>query len=1276
MLEITGEDITLLDDADLRTLIGLLCEADYRLAGLPTKGITWGGHQDAPDGGLDVVVRSEVDPPDNSFIPRKITGFQVKKPDMQPKLIIKEMKPKGILREAIKSFIQEKGAYIIVSSNASTSDPHLRNRLAAMQDAVRGEDGYEDLHLDFLDRGLIATWVRSHPSLILWIRNKIGRPLTCWRPYENWARSPGGIEEEYIFDDGLRFYDGTRPSNEKLSVEGGMQKIRSLLSVPGSSVRLAGLSGVGKTRFIQALFDDRIGQSSLNPSLAFYADTADGPDPNPIKFAEQIIASSTRAILIIDNCPPELHSRAVQICSGPQGAISLLTAEYDVRDHLPEETSVFKLEPCSDEIIKKILKNRFPHISQIDINTISNFSGGNARVAILLANTVKKGESLSGFRDEVLFERLFRQRHETSESLLISAQVCSLVYSFEGIDTDSEKSELKFLASLAGKSVSELYRDVNTLKDRDLIQSRSVWRALLPPAIANRLAKRALESIPIDSLTQSFLCNSPERLIKSFTHRLHYLHDSEVAVKIVDEWLAEEGWIGKAICNFSQFGMEVFRNIAPVSPEKALIAIERSANGGEGNKFTSRENRHYNGFVHLLRQLAYDPELFSRSIDLICRFALSEKPDENYNSIRKVIDSLFQIHLSGTHATAEARANEIEKLLDSEDQDKKGLGLSLLEAALKTGNFRSSYSFEFGARPRDFGFYPKTHEDIKNWYEVFINLCTRLALSGQKISNRAREILADNLRGLWARAGMYSAIERSAEQIHKQKAWNEGWVKVRSIIHYHGKNFNKEILQRLYKMEKFLKPNNLLEQAHIFALMDQRDAFDLEDCFNEDKDLLSGWQRLEETTFKIGTQIAQDRESFRRLLPELISSNNSRVYTFCKGIAEACHDKNEFWRYFYNEFEKTPKEKRQIRAVLGFLSSCAETDPVFYHAILDDAIGDPLLGEWFPIIQTTSMIDQRGLGRLLRSLEERKAPVQNYNFLAGGRVHETIADDDLSKILNKIISRPDGIYVVIEILSMRFHGSEEDSREYSGELIEIAREALSQYPFSDGKRSTNSSADYRLSLIARECLQGVEAEDPASEIGRNFLTGLKDNRIYQLDFPELLSVLAKNQPVVFLDIFFESNGSEDYQYRTTFFDFSEEEKNSLDQISDEVIISWCSKKPQDRYPIIASALTTFSESKETGTYEWKPIVYKIIEKAPQLNLVLESLTEMITPMSWSGSRAELMEKRSVLLTALFDHNNTEVSIWAKNKSLHFKKKIQREREENFSLYRERNESFE
>jgi len=146
LLEITGDDIAELNDANLRTLIGLLCEADYRLAGLTTKGITWGGHQDARDGGLDVVVRGATLPPQNSFVPRSITGFQVKKPDMHRAKILKEMRPNGILREEIKALIEESGAYVIVSSSASTAGTTLKNRIDAMREAIANENNHQNIH--------------------------------------------------------------------------------------------------------------------------------------------------------------------------------------------------------------------------------------------------------------------------------------------------------------------------------------------------------------------------------------------------------------------------------------------------------------------------------------------------------------------------------------------------------------------------------------------------------------------------------------------------------------------------------------------------------------------------------------------------------------------------------------------------------------------------------------------------------------------------------------------------------------------------------------------------------------------------------------------------------------------------------------------------------------------------------------------------------------------------------------------------------------------------
>ncbi len=54
MFEITSDDISLLNDKDLRTLVGRLGESEMRNRGLSPSEVTWSGDQNAADGGLDV----------------------------------------------------------------------------------------------------------------------------------------------------------------------------------------------------------------------------------------------------------------------------------------------------------------------------------------------------------------------------------------------------------------------------------------------------------------------------------------------------------------------------------------------------------------------------------------------------------------------------------------------------------------------------------------------------------------------------------------------------------------------------------------------------------------------------------------------------------------------------------------------------------------------------------------------------------------------------------------------------------------------------------------------------------------------------------------------------------------------------------------------------------------------------------------------------------------------------------------------------------------------
>ena len=428
MFEIIPDDVALLTDEDLRTLVGRLCESELKRRGFSASAVTWGGNQNAPDGGLDVRVALPAVAQIDGFVPRPNTGFQTKQMDMPRSEILEEMRPEGLLRPAIRQLADQHGAYIIVSGKGSTSDTVLSNRREAMLEAIGDFPNAESLTLDFYDRTRVATWLRDHVGLIPWTREKIGRPIQGWQSYGAWAYSPNGAGDEYLIDDQVRIHIDAQSTDDGLSALDGIARIRDRLREPRKIIRLVGLSGVGKTRLIQALFDSRVGKNSLDTSLACYTNVADAPDPAPATLASSLIAARQRAILIVDNCPPDLHRRLSEICRFPESTISLITVEYDIREDQPEGTEIFSLEPSSNELIENLIWRRFAHISPVDARTIAEFSGGNARIAIALSETVERNETISGLSDEELFVRLFHQRQKADQSLLDAAEALSLTY--------------------------------------------------------------------------------------------------------------------------------------------------------------------------------------------------------------------------------------------------------------------------------------------------------------------------------------------------------------------------------------------------------------------------------------------------------------------------------------------------------------------------------------------------------------------------------------------------------------------------------------------------------------------------------------------------------------------------------------------------------------------------------------------------------------------------------------------------------------------------------
>jgi len=71
---------------------------------------------------------------------------------------------------------------------------------------------------------------------------------------------------------------------------------------------------------------------------ACYTNIADGPDPQPMGLASDLIAAQTKAILVIDNCASELHGRLSTLLPSCESSLSVITVEYDIREDEPEGT--------------------------------------------------------------------------------------------------------------------------------------------------------------------------------------------------------------------------------------------------------------------------------------------------------------------------------------------------------------------------------------------------------------------------------------------------------------------------------------------------------------------------------------------------------------------------------------------------------------------------------------------------------------------------------------------------------------------------------------------------------------------------------------------------------------------------------------------------------------------------------------------------------------------------------------------------------------------------
>jgi len=1256
MFEVTGDDIANLSDADLRELVKKLAVAELRGQGCPISAVIAGGNQDAPDGGIDVRIECPVAISKPDFIQRQQTGFQVKKPDMPASAIREEMRPKDELRDVIRGLADVSGSYIIVSAQGSVSDKALSNRRQAIRGSLHDLPNSENLHTDFYDRDRLAIWVNEYPGVATWVRSRVSRPISGWINISDFSE---GIEREtkpYLFNAKACLIDERSRERETLPILEGITRLRAELRIPGKCVRLIGLSGLGKTRLIQALFEDTVGEDALDSSIALYTDyPEEGINPTAHEMARNLVQNGQRVILIVDNCNPKTHSDLVKLCSVSESTVSLITVEYDVRNDEPEQTEVFRLQSTDPELVAQWLGQLFPHISQLDRKTIADFSDGNFRIARAVAETLGKGETLGRLKSQDLFKRIFWQRNDSDKQLLRAAEDLSLLYSIDGENTE-EDSELALVGSIRNISASELYGALVELQGRGVVQARSRWRAVLPQAIANPLASEALKRIPPSDFDRFCSVLTP-RMLKSVSRRLGYLHDSREAQSVVARWLSPAGPLGN-LYGLGEQGFEIIKNIAPVAPEAVLKKLEQELNAPKADLVISPGSSVRWQWIHLIKALAYEANMmFNSAAFLLARFVAVESDSFNNNSARSAFAELFQLYFSGTQATPEQRRQLIKELALSDEPAFRRCASLALDAHLKAHHFSSMNSFEFGARSRDWGWSPKINEDVWDWYEAAIFLAIEL----DQCLDDAREILARHVSELWAIQPCQDALDKTATILSSDRPWIEGWKAFKATLLFEGKGMPDDIRKQLETIIAQLKPTDLLNRARAVILKSSGGGWDIVDGEADDDDGMRSWEKALEMAKDIGRELSQDAVARRAFLPELFAAKYAPRDSECGfGLADGAIDLGDIWQELVEEYKAIDPARRNPGALRGFIHGTHLRDATFTSRVLDAAIDDSGLAPLLPYLQAGIGVDDEGITRLRKAIAEGVIESNFFMSIANGSVGDS-PEKPLAELLEDIASLSGGVEVALDILFMHLFRDKKEKRVSGAVIVEAARNLLVRADFS----KKGAHRNFGLKTVIRACLSGDEGASASKEVCNNIRSQLEQYRISSFDISDVLKALFQTQPFIALDIFLLP---ESLCHHIDLFDVG----TPVEVIDEKHLKEWADRDSDERYPLLGECLSMFGKKNDDESKDISPLFLSMLDSAPDKQRFLGDYYPRLHHRPWGGSLAVSLEHRKTKLINFAEQADEEVKRWVKDALPEIDCWIENER----SRERGREESFE
>lgn len=1251
ILEVSYKHIEMLNEQQLTDLLGRLLRLEASAAGIPISNVGVSLKIDVADGGEDAIIQWGDGPAQTNWIPNRLTLFQCKATYMPPASCEKEIRKKGSteLKSRVEEVLDAGGAYILFYNRNCNNKQQMR-RIREFRKAIReaGKPYADTADIRIYDANKIADWVNQYIPAIYVVCEYIGRYISPG--FETWSSWSKHKDHQHPF-----------VCNETLS--GYIEELRKYFSSSVRRVaRIVGLSGLGKTRLALEAFrppndPNDISQQILSDQTIYLDLSSSSVDNLPAVLSSWRL-QGLKGLVVVDNCPLELHQRLCKEVQHMDSQMNLLTLDYNP-ERFNANYPYIELKPApTDTVIKPMLKNAYPVLNNGDINRIAEFAQGFPQMAVLIAEAkLNDHPDLGSIENSVILDRLLWGRNQPDEEAFRVISACSL---FERVGFWEDVAEERhFVAkNICKLDPDRFYEKAVDFLDRGILKKRGRYVSVTPLPLAIRLAANWWKKCPPERRVTLITQPLPEGMAEALFDQFSKLHFLPEARKLTSQLCGDHGPFSQSEVLNSEKGSRLFCSLAEVNPQAATEAIDRAF-----GTWTINDLKHVGpgrrNLVRALEKLCFWKDTFPTAARILMAFAVAENEKWSNNATGQFLQ-LFRLLLPGTQAPPEARLMILDEALDRPDEEYKILAIKALGSALQTCWF-----FRFGSVETQGSRFSQEEWYPKSWSEVFTywrNVLARLApfvTRHDALGELARDQVAENIRGL-IQYGLLDELEEIIRTVaDKDILWPDALEAIRHSIRYDGMEMSAEVKQRLYGWIDLLQPEGLAERLRLTVSIPPYD-------YEKDED--GNYVNLAALRAKqLAEELAGRDATWMDYLPVVLQGEQRQGLVFGERLGEILAESDLFIDKVLDAMRKM-EGNGNVDVLGGFLRGLRSRNPDLVSKTLQTIADDLVLSGYLVDVTRLSRPEPPDLERVLGLLKSGRISVYAMRKFAYHSVLDHLDAPVVTEFCEVLRNHsPEGAWIALEVLNLYTLHDPEKQKACKNTLMNIL--------LTPGLLARNTGILHKDFWLWKEAvitiLKADEGRKLAEHLVHEILELLIEDSNLEFDLHDQLVPIFKKLIMRYQSIIWPKLAdlllSDDWRVQRWLQTLLGSEQRSGNEnkpgvlfcMPHDVLKEWCRNNPEKAPQVLARIVPIYEKVDEKWT--WHPLARWLIDHFGNRDEVLSAIAfNMSNFRIIIGSLVPFLQKQIELLKQLRDHRLPEVRAWVTRRVSKLQQALERE----------------